>query len=123
MALRSPVSRHVGLRWPRLLGLGIDAHVGLLGGTEAVVHAIAPSWIERDAVGRIRGQERRLRPIEEPGDVILVRRVPAQKAMVTEGIELAGLDVGLVGEFGHVIGVGKTGVGSVEAVLTGEVTA
>jgi hypothetical protein len=91
--------------------LAIDAHVRLFGWTKGVVHAIAPGRVERDAVGRICRQESGLGAVQEAADVVRVRRIPAQEAVVTEGVKLARFDVGLLRELRHVVGVDETGRG------------
>src|SRR5207244_4186395 len=46
VAACSSVSPHGGSCRRGVLGFGINAHVGLLGGTKRVVDAIAPRWVE-----------------------------------------------------------------------------
>jgi hypothetical protein len=76
------------------IGLAIHAHVRLLGGTEGVVHAVAPGAVEAHPVGRIRGQELRLGSIEEARHVLGVGCIPAEQAMVPEDPEIAELGAG-----------------------------
>ena len=58
VALRSPVGATVRSCGARLVGGGAHAHVGRLGRTQGVVHAVAPGRVERDAVGRVGREER-----------------------------------------------------------------
>ena len=109
MALGSLVWRHGRSCGALFVRLAIDAHVGLFGGAQAVVHAVSPRRVERDAIGRIRREECWLPSVEESGDVIRVRRVAAEETVVAQEIELALLDVGLRGELRNVVGIDEAG--------------
>jgi hypothetical protein len=74
--------------------VAIHAHVCLLGGTEGVVHPVAPRAIEADPVWRISRQEPRLGAVEEVGYIVGLGRVSALKPMVAELPEVAGLRAG-----------------------------
>ena len=83
----------------------------------AVVHAVAPGRVELHPVGRVGREERRRRPVEQPRDVVGVRGVAAQEPVVAEHVQLARLDVGLLGRLGHLVGVGQASL----RIVAGEV--
>jgi hypothetical protein len=61
-----------------LVDVGIDAQIAGFGGTERVVHAVAPGRIKTHTVGRVGGQQGGLGTIEQAGDVRCAGRVAAQ---------------------------------------------
>jgi hypothetical protein len=69
----------------------IDPHVRLLGGTQRVVHAVAPTAIEAHPVRRIGRQEPRCSTVEQARHVVGLGRVPAEQAVIAELPEVAGL--------------------------------
>ena len=74
-------------------------HVGLLGGTQLVVHAVAPCRVERDAVGRVGSQEPRLGVPEQARHGRRVGGVAAEQPVVAQRPQVAGLRAWLPARF------------------------
>jgi hypothetical protein len=121
VARRSLVGAHGRACGAIRVGFGTDAQVAGFGGTQGVVHAVPPGRIERHAVGRVGRQQRRLRAVEQPRDVVGARGIAAQEAMLAEDVEVARPDVGHIGDGRHVVGINQTTPEGIEPVVAGEV--
>lgn len=95
----------------------MGTHVAGFGGTQAVVHAVAPGRVEADAIRRIRREQRRRTAIEQSGDIVRFRGVAAQQPVLTKDVEIARSDVGLLRDRRDVVGIDQASPGGIEAML------
>jgi len=91
MAAGSPVGADVGHRGELVGCLAIGPRVGTLGGSEAVVHVVAPRRVERHAVGGIGREQRRGGAVEQLRDIVGLHDIAAQQAVVTQAPQVTGL--------------------------------